>query len=195
MTDKSNVARKIEEDAQQLKLQMLEQAKAKAEQILKAAKSEKKEKLKIAKSKAVQRKAEMHKTELLKAKSEINREILQLKLESIDAIISKALEELKTPDKKQFSSFAGKILSDSDLKEGEVVIGKSEKIIKSKDIIDIAKKHKIKLKECKEKANFEFGAKIISGRATYDISPYDYFKSYADTLRIEIASILFVEEG
>ena len=45
MTDKSNVARKIEEDAQQLKLQMLEQAKAKAEQILKAAKSEKKEKV------------------------------------------------------------------------------------------------------------------------------------------------------
>lgn len=195
MTNMSNVAKKIIEDANLEKEQIIESAKAKAAQIIADANDDLKSALKEAEKKAQLKKKEVFNAQILKIHSAKSQEILNKKLQAIDSILEDIGQSLKNPEKKQYKVFIDKIMGIIDIDKGEVIIGAKEKTIKAKDIIDAAKKHKIALKQSKEKADFEYGAKLISGKARYDVSPYDYFMSSYDEMRIELAKILFPEEA
>lgn len=195
MAHMSNVAKKIIDDANLEKEHIIKSAREKAENIIADANDDMKSSLKEAEKKAQLKKKEVFNAQILKIHSAKNQEILDKKLQAIDSILEDIGQSLKNPDKKQYKIFTDKIMGAMGIDKGEVIIGSKEKTIKAKDIIDAAKKHKITLKQSKEKADFEYGAKVISGKARYDVSPYDYFMSSYDEMRIELAKILFPEEA
>lgn len=195
MAHMSNVAKKIIDDANLEKEHIIKSAREKAENIIADANDDMKSSLKEAEKKAQLKKKEVFNAQTLKIHSAKNQEILDKKLQAIDSILEDIGQSLKNPDKKQYKIFTDKIMGAMGIDKGEVIIGSKEKTIKAKDIIDAAKKHKITLKQSKEKADFEYGAKVISGKARYDVSPYDYFMSSYDEMRIELAKILFPEEA
>ncbi len=194
MSHISNVANKILNDADIEKENIINAAKEKADILINEAKKEKDDSIKDTKKIAIIRKKDIYETELLKVYSEMNQKILEYKINIIDSIIEKASGQLLKPEAKKYKSFIEKMLKKSEIKKGEVLIGKRDKNINAKNIVSIAKKMKTAIKESKEKADFEFGVKIVSGKASYNLSPYDYFTSSVDEFRIELASILFPKE-
>lgn len=195
MTNMSNVAKKIIEDAKLEKEQIIKSAKEQAKTIIASANNDLKAALKETENKAQLRKKEVFNAQLLKMHSAKNQEILNRKLDSIDKILDETAKALQKPDKKAYKAFIEKIMGSIDIKSGEVIVGAKEKAVTAKDIIDAAKKQKITIQKSKEKADFDFGAKIISGKARYDVSPYDYFMSSYEEMRIELSKILFPKEG
>lgn len=194
MSHISNVANKILNDADIEKENIINEAKEKAGTLINEAKKAKNDSIKDTKKIAVTRKKDIYETELLKVYSEMNQKILEYKINVIDSIIEKASGKLLKPETKMYKSFVEKMLKKGGIKKGEVVIGKKDKNIKAKDIVSIAKKIKIAIKESKEKPDFEYGVKIVCGKASYNLSPYDYFTSSLDEFRIELSSILFPKE-
>lgn len=194
MSHISNVANKILNDADIEKENIINEAKEKADILINEAKKAKNDSIKETKKIAITRKKDVYETELLKVYSEMNQNILEYKIDIIDSIIEKASGKLLKPETVKYKSFIEKMFKISEIKKGEVLVGKKDKNIKAKDIVSIAKKLKIAIKESKEKPDFEFGVKIICGKASYNLSPYDYFTSSLDEFRIELASILFPKE-
>ena len=191
MTDINNVSQKILDDAAREKQSIIDTAKKEAEKILQAAAAEKAAILKEAEETAQKRYKEVLDMEILKAESEYRRTFLAKKLDMLDEVLKEALKSLASMNEKDFASFLEKALKGIDIKEGEFIIGNSEKRADAKAVKAAAKKAGLSLSESKTKPDFEHGIKIISNRAEYNISPEAVFGNETDNIKMDISKILF----
>jgi len=191
MADINNVSGKILEDAGKEKEQILKSAKEKAEAILNDAKAEKAVILKEAEEAAKKRYDEVLQMEILKAESEYSRKLLAKKLDMLDQVMDDAVKSLSSMNDKDFASFLENALKNIDAKDGEFIIGSTEKRTDAKAVKAAAKKAGISLSESKTKPDFEHGIKIVSNRAEYNISPEAVFSNDIDDIKMDISKLLY----
>jgi len=187
-----NVSKKILDDAEQEKANIIGEAKKKAEGIIREANNKKKEALERAKREA---KAEYNKTyelEITEAKSGISQKLLLNKLQLVEEIIDKAKKRRKKRDQDQYKDFLTKSLADLNIREGSFIIGSKEKNISPEIVKEAA--GDIKLEESSQQPDFDYGIKVISGNAEYKLSPDTMVDTQIDDLKMEIADFLFGKE-
>lgn len=190
--DIDSVSKKILDDAFLEREKIINEAKAKANLIIEQAINEKKKILEEGRRKAEERHKEIYNLELLKIKAEFNQKLLLDKLKCIDEVIQKVKEKLSNLDRGSYIRFLQKAIKELEIKDGEYKIGSKEKNIDD-ELVKVALGD-LKVKKSDDKAEFEKGIKIISGKVEYYISPESTIEAGIDDIRMAIAHFLFDEE-
>jgi len=186
------VSQKIIDDALLQKQEILNDAEKKQKEILDSAERKRKDILDAAKKEAQERYDKVYELEILNAKSKINQELLLFKIKTIEDLISKAKERLKTVNSKEFLKVLKDTVSSLKLSESEYQIGKNEGLISDELLEEISKK--INLKRSKEKADFDTGIKIIDGKKEYMVSAETLINEKIDIIKIKLSKFLFEKE-
>ncbi|MBM3708514.1 MAG: hypothetical protein FJW69_09330 [Actinobacteria bacterium] len=186
------VSQKIIDDVLLQKQEILNDAEKKQKEILDSAERKRKEILDDAKKKAQERYDKVYELEILNAKSKINQELLLFKIKTIEDLISKVKERLKTINSEEFLKVLKDTLNSLKLSESEYQIGKNEELISGELLEEISKK--IGFKKSKEKADFDTGIKIIDGKKEYMLSAETLINEKIDIIKIKLSKFLFEKE-
>lgn len=189
MIKTDNVSKKLIEDAESKKQEILLKANQKASSILKEA--DERKKAIMTGGKILADEAYKHEYDFIIAQfnSQLNQKLLTEKIKIVEDVVKIIINRLENIDiadlKKALIKFAGNI----NVKNGVYQIGINEKRITDAVISEVFES--ISLTKSEKKPSFDNGIKIIDGRKEYYFSEKNLIDAEAEETKMEISKLLF----
>lgn len=192
MNDIENLSKKILDDSLDAKKIILQKAEEEKSSIIAEAEKIAQSVIEEGKKKADRIYKEQINNLTANGESALKQEVLSKKAEIISSAIDKTVKKMNDIPEETYRKYFKSNLSGLDIKEGEFLLGKKEKKI-DKQFIKACLKG-VKLEESEIESDFDFGVKIMSGRAVYTISPFTEFEYQKDKIMMILGKKLFGEE-
>lgn len=168
MTEIENLSKKIADDASKEAQAIKSAASSQAFEILEKSRSDAKRMLDDAKTLAESLYKESYAKRMSRQESDGRQELLRKKMEAAESVLKKAKDEAVKLPKEEYREYFKKNASKISVEDGEFIIGAKESNIDSQFVKSLFRG--VKMTESKEKPDFDYGIKVISGRAHYTLS-------------------------
>jgi len=125
------------------------------------------------------------------AKLGIRNELLQTKREIMDSIFIEALDSLVSKKREEYLDLVKKLLEDTGVEDGEIVLGKEESKIDQKFIEDVSTELGTKFSVSKERAQIRGGFILRKGQIEIDSSFSAILNAKRERTELDLAKLLF----